>query len=141
MVERSLSWLRSASPLSYCPALSFNENQSAQRYTSKFSQWACVGVKGKGSERLFTHSLERMSEGQSSSKPCLPCRYRPALQRSISYQLPLALRTGFHGALRLTRAAAQHKHSGLVLASSLRMGWWNTALAAACDKGCTLAQA
>lgn len=136
-VQRGLGWLRSASPLSHSPALSLYEMEVPKDALLSSPKWACLGVKGKGSA-TFIYTLIG-EDKQRSEQLHVPRGHRPALL--LSFLLRLALRTGFHGALRPTRAEAQHKHSGLVLASRLRMGWWNTASSAACDKDYTLAQA
>lgn len=69
---------------------------------------------------LFTYSLAKMTEGQSTPSPAFPAGgHQPGLLLS-SYQLRLGLRTGFRG-IWVSGAEAQQAHSGLVLAPHL--GW------------------
>lgn len=108
-------------------------------------RWACLGVEGKGSA-TFIYALIREDEQRSEAplSSAFPPGNRPGLLLSF-----LPTRVGSKdwvpGHLVSTTCEqgppAQHQHSGLVLASSLRVGCWSTALSAAHDKDYTLAQA
>lgn len=90
---------------------------------------ACLGVQENGSA-TFIDTLVRGGEQRSELLHSLPspvhCR--------LSYQLRLVLRTH-------RRRERPSIYTGLGLGLRSRMGWWNTASSAACDRGYTRAQA
>lgn len=105
----------------------------------KSPKWAGLGVEGRGSATFIYTLIEKMSKGQSTPSSAFPSD-TDLVYVSLSYQLWLVLRSGFQGILRLTLPRPGINPVAWP-GSSLRMGWWNTALSTARDKGCTPAQA